>query len=188
VPAHGDQSEDHAGPPSGAGPARVAPPASAAAQRWEIRLPAVLETLGLVRSWLRRRLAQLEWPDDAALDILLAVNEAVSNAVEHAFPPGSPDGAVAVTAEVEPVGGRRRLRVRVHDTGRWLPRPDPEPYINRRRGLPMMAAMMTEVRIHRGGLEAAPGAGTVVTLLSPPAPHPVSGDRRHGHCRHSRGQ
>lgn len=128
----------------------------------------MLETLGLVRSGLRRRLAELAWPDDAALDVLLAVNEAVSNAVEHAFPPGSPAGTVEVVAEVEPFGERRRLRVRVRDTGRWLPRPGPEVDVNRRRGLPMMAALMAEVRIHRGG--PTPGDGTVVVLVSPPVP------------------
>ncbi|MCE3553250.1 ATP-binding protein [Pseudonocardia sp. RS11V-5] len=168
MPAHRDQSEDRAGPPSGAGPAGAAPAASAVAHTWEIRLPAVLETLGLVRTGLRRRLGQLAWPDDAALDVLLAVNEAVSNAVEHAFPPGAPDGTVEIAAEVEPVGGRRRLRVRIRDTGRWLPRPVPEPDVNRRRGLPMMTALMAEVLIHRGG--QAPDDGTTVTLLSPSVP------------------
>ncbi|WP_345381634.1 ATP-binding protein [Pseudonocardia yuanmonensis] len=175
MPAHRDQSEDRAGPPPEAGPARAAPPAvRAEVPRWQLRLPAVLETLGLVRTGLRRWLALLEWPEDAALDILLAVNEAVSNSVEHAFPPaGSPDGTVEVAAEVEDgdrVEGGRRLRVHVRDTGRWLPRPDLEPYVNRRRGLPMMVAVMAEVRIHRGGPE--PGDGTVVTLLSPPVPGP----------------
>lgn len=168
MPAHRDQSEDRAGPPSGAGPAGGAPPSSAVGHTWEIRLPAVLETLGLVRTGLRRRLSQLGWPDDAALDVLLAVNEAVSNAVEHAFPPGAPDGTVEVAAEVERVDGRRRLRIRIRDTGRWLPRPGPEEDVNRRRGLPMMSVLMAEVWIHRGG--AAPLDGTVVTLLSQPVP------------------
>ncbi|GAA2892715.1 hypothetical protein GCM10010472_59150 [Pseudonocardia halophobica] len=150
------------------GPGRAAPRAAGHGHAWEIRLPAVLETLGLVRTGLRRRLAQLGWPEDAALDVLLAVNEAVSNAVEHAFPPGAPDGTVEVVAEVEPVDRQRRLRVRIRDTGRWLPRPGPEEDVNRRRGLPMMSVLMAEVLIHRGG--PAPADGTVVTLLSPPVP------------------
>ncbi|MFC5948717.1 ATP-binding protein [Pseudonocardia lutea] len=138
-----------------------------------MRLPAVLETLGLIRSGLRRWLTLLEWPDDPALDIVLAVNEAVSNSVEHAFPPaGSPDGVVEVTAEVERVDGGRRMRIQVRDTGRWLPRPTPEAYVNRRRGLPMMSAVMAEVRIHRGGSAGAPGDGTVVHLRSPTVPVP----------------
>jgi anti-sigma regulatory factor (Ser/Thr protein kinase) len=55
-----------------------------------MRLPAVLETLGLVRTGLRRRLAQLEWPENAALDILLAVNEAVSGTVVTLLSPRVP--------------------------------------------------------------------------------------------------
>ncbi|MFR9805445.1 ATP-binding protein [Pseudonocardia sp. RS010] len=161
-----DGSEGNTEPSSGAAPARVAPTGT-----WRRRLPAVLETLGLVRSGLRRWLAQLGWPEDAALDVLLAVNEAVSNAVEHGFPPaGSPDGVVDVAAEVEWIGGDRRLRLRIRDNGCWLPRPGPEVEVNRRRGLPMMSALMDEVRIHRGGPE--PGDGTEVVLLGPRVPAP----------------
>ena len=138
------------------------------AGRWRLRAPASLATPRRVRAELRRWLVALRWPEEEAADIVLAVDEAVSNAVEHAFPPGAPDGTVEVVAEVEPVDRQRRLRVRIRDTGRWLPRPGPEEDVNRRRGLPMMSVLMAEVLIHRGG--PAPSDGTVVTLLSPPVP------------------
>jgi anti-sigma regulatory factor (Ser/Thr protein kinase) len=152
-------------------------------QRWRMRLPAAPETAGLLRSEMRRWLELLEWPDDAALDILLAVNEAVSNSVEHAFTDTRPaERIVEVTAAVQQVDRHRRVEAWVRDNGRWLPRPGPEPYVNRRRGLPMMYAVMEQVTIHRGNPQPVPvglgvpaageasAEGTVVILLSPAAP------------------
>ncbi|MCE0768100.1 ATP-binding protein [Pseudonocardia kujensis] len=166
-------------------------------RRWQMRLPAVLETPGLARSGMRRWLSTLEWPEDEALDVLLAVNEAVSNAIEHAFVEADTvEQSVEVSGEVEHTAGRRRLRLQVRDNGRWLPRPSHEEYVNRRRGLPIIFAVMAEVQIHRGGQEPAPPPpeavafdghsteGTVVTLLSPPVP--VSEDDRSAGRPHRR--
>lgn len=117
-------------------------------------------TPGIVRQRVRRWLELLAWPADQVDDIELAVNEAVSDAVEHAHPAGA-DGGVVVEATVETVpgdGGGRRARLVVRDGGRWPgTRPDG-------RGLRIMTATMDEVGIHRG-----PG-GTTVTLVSAAVP------------------
>lgn len=76
----------------------------------------------LIRQWL----AGAGWPSDPAEDIVYAVNEAVSNTAEHAYPPGTL-GQVTVAARIEhdPSGAARtvagpvrRVRVSVCDQGR----------------------------------------------------------------------
>lgn len=113
-------------------------------------------------------LAAAGWPDAEAEDIVYAVNEAVSNAAEHAYPPGT-GGDVTVVARIEDdpgdasrsgAGPRVRVRVRVCDQGRW--RVPPLSDEGRRRGLFLMAALMADVRVGGG-----PGpAGTEVVLTS----------------------
>jgi anti-sigma regulatory factor (Ser/Thr protein kinase) len=88
-------------------------------------------------------LAAAGWPTDAAEDIVYAVNEAVSNAAEHAYP-SLTVGHVTVTARIEddPTAGNasrtdagplRRVRISVCDQGRW--RVPPLSDEGRRRGL-----------------------------------------------------
>ena len=55
------------------------------AGRWRLRAPASLATPRRVRAELRRWLVALRWSEEEAADIVLAVDEAVSNAVEHAY-------------------------------------------------------------------------------------------------------
>lgn len=99
---------------------------------------------------------------------MYAVNEAVSNAAEHAYPSGI-GGQVTVTARIEndPTGAARggagpvrRVRVSVCDEGRW--RVPPPTDGGRRRGLFLMAALMADVDVQPG-----PGStGTEVVLTS----------------------
>jgi hypothetical protein len=58
-----------------------------------LHLPVHPGTPGEVRRQLRRWLEVLGWPREHADDLLLAVDEAVSNAVEHAYPGPIPDQA-----------------------------------------------------------------------------------------------
>jgi anti-sigma regulatory factor (Ser/Thr protein kinase) len=80
--------------------------------------------------------------------VVLAVNEAVANAIEH----GRAERArVVVEAEIDELV----LRATVRDRGRWLDRPsDPD----RGRGLLLMEALMDEVAVDRSP------EGTTLTL------------------------
>lgn len=80
-------------------------------------------SLSVVRERVRRWLGTLRWPAEEIEDIVMAVNEAVSNAVEHSL-------TTATTAEVRVAGrpfveadGGRRIMIGVAGDGRWRPEP-----------------------------------------------------------------
>lgn len=114
------------------------------------RVPSLPERLG--RSWPadRRSLAQIRlvlrrWlrargaTDDEVYDIIVACQEACSNAIEHAYGPGRHSFDVQATCE------ERHVRLRVADHGRWrAPRGT-----NRGRGMPMMERLMDRVTLDR---------------------------------------
>ncbi len=115
-----------------------------------------------VSGWLRA----LAWPGSEREDIVLVVNEAVSNAIEHGYEvrPGAPDnpGTVAVAAHVEPVSPQRRQVVlTVRDGGRWKV---PSRARFRGHGLSIMRGCGTDVQV-RGGAE-----GTTVVFTSRAVP------------------
>jgi serine phosphatase RsbU (regulator of sigma subunit)/anti-sigma regulatory factor (Ser/Thr protein kinase)/anti-anti-sigma regulatory factor len=110
---------------------------------------------------LRRELAA--WLNDVGASeddvqtLVHAVGEAVTNAVEHAYPdPPDADACVRVKAELDDQG---QVRVSVADTGRWRPATDDPGH--RGRGLMMMRGLVEEVDVDTG-----PG-GTTVTLAAP---------------------
>jgi serine/threonine-protein kinase RsbW len=76
------------------------------------RFPATLESVGLARRTVRRFAAPFEVDLDG---IVLAVSEAVANAVAHAYEDGS-RGDVELSATVAPF----ELRLKVSDNGRGL--------------------------------------------------------------------
>jgi serine/threonine-protein kinase RsbW len=109
--------------------------------------------------------------DDAAYDLLVAVNEAVSNSVEHAYPPDV-DGTVRIGADVEPDG---TVVVVVADDGRW--RVPPTALSDRGRGLLLMRENVDQVVVERTA------DGTAVSLcrsLRTRRPDVIP-TRRHGH-------
>lgn len=130
---------------------------------------ALPRSLRTVREQLSRWLADQGCPERVAAEIVLAVNEAVTNAVQHAYAPADPGGTVEVRASVERFdpfpghGDGRRVRVRVRDRGRW--RPDPhdrsDEAAEQGYGLAVMRGLMAEVVI-----TADPAAGTEVELIS----------------------
>lgn len=61
--------------------------------RWRLRIPASATAPRRVRAGLSRWLAGLGWPEERAADIVLAVDEAVGNAAEHAYALGVPAAA-----------------------------------------------------------------------------------------------
>jgi anti-sigma regulatory factor (Ser/Thr protein kinase) len=127
-----------------------------------------------VRHHLRPWLNELRWPPDAVDDLLLAVSEAVSNVVDHAYPPDY-HGPVSVhavhlehanephrddhqAAQGEEPDQVDRVVVTVADRGSW--RPIPTMTGNRGRGLTMMRATTQTLDI------ATSPTGTRVTLTS----------------------
>ena len=105
-----------------------------------LRLTLVPEVTSLptVRSTLRPWLAMVG--AEHADEIILAVHEAVANAVEHA---GLGDGDV-ITIEADVVDNT--VRVRVLDSGAWRDRPVDE---TRGRGLMIIRAVMDHVDLER---------------------------------------
>jgi PAS domain S-box-containing protein len=112
-----------------------------------LRIPAEPEALQQVRRRLRRWLEIAEAPEDVRDDIVVAVSEAVSNSIRHAYGPSS----AWVEIEAELSDGEVELVVR--DRGRWRP-----PRGEGGRGIDLMRACMASVEIEQG-----PG-GTVVRM------------------------
>jgi len=111
-----------------------------------------------VRARLREWLSSLAWPEPDADDVVTAVSEACTNAVEHAYRTGNP-GQVAVRCHCAEAGeGKRQVVVLVRDWGRWRPAPGNRGF--RGHGLSMMRGCMQTVRFEHGD------RGTVVTLAS----------------------
>jgi anti-sigma regulatory factor (Ser/Thr protein kinase) len=102
--------------------------------------PAHAEQLASMRPLLRRWLRRWGAEDDEIYDIMVAVQEASANAIEHAYGPGRATFEVDVTHE------RGVITVCVRDRGRWrAPRGT-----HRGRGLGMMRALMERVDVEPG--------------------------------------
>jgi anti-sigma regulatory factor (Ser/Thr protein kinase) len=102
-------------------------------------------SLSVVRERFRRWLGLLRWPPREVDDVVMAVNEAVTSAVEHTHP--SAVGAevrVAARQYAERDGGRRIL-VAVAGGEYWTP--DPEGFEG--PGLLMMHACMDAIEVAR---------------------------------------
>ncbi|HSU08009.1 MAG TPA: ATP-binding protein [Pseudonocardia sp.] len=75
--------------------------------------PAYPRHLAALRAEVRRWLAPLALPGDAKNDLLLAVNEAGSNCIEHAYAPAIVDGTVELTFWTEPEVSASRSSITV---------------------------------------------------------------------------
>ncbi|HTV73240.1 MAG TPA: ATP-binding protein [Candidatus Acidoferrales bacterium] len=101
-------------------------------------VPARAESSPVLRSALREFLEQLSLSRERVADVVLAVGEATSNAIEHAY--RGHDGTVWLRAVEDPPG---RLIIEVVDQGRWRLDASPE----RGRGLGIMRALVDDVAI-----------------------------------------
>ena len=120
-------------------------------QRWS--LPAEASSVPCLRQSLRSVLHGTLLSPDQVHDLLLAVGEAVSNAIEHAQNPTRP--CVDMTVEV----ADRRVTVVVKDYGAWRQGPTGP---HRGRGLALLSALAdTTVTTAR--------SGTTVTIRGPAA-------------------
>jgi anti-sigma regulatory factor (Ser/Thr protein kinase) len=141
-----------------------------------LALPADPIAISVARHQVRRWLAALSWPAGQLDDIVLAVSEAVTNAIEHAYL-DQPPGVVEVRGGIEATpDGQRRVTVIVRDHGRWRAAPIDDEH--RRRGIPLMRACMDTVTI---GQPDDGQVGTWVVLrsraVSPQAPDVQDHDR-----------
>ena len=80
-------------------------------------------------------------------DVLLAVNEALTNSAEFAYVTSAEPGTMSVTANYD--SADRRLEVLVSDHGAWLEKvPDGKPN-TRGRGIELMTALADRISIDR---------------------------------------
>ncbi|UUO02326.1 ATP-binding protein [Mycolicibacterium novocastrense] len=107
-----------------------------------IEVPATADRLAQIRRDLLGWMAPVGVPDVVGADIVLAVNEAATNCVEHAYRDCS-DGVMVVEASVED----GRIVVCISDHGQWRT-PSTEP-TTRGRGLPIIRAVGDGVEVRR---------------------------------------
>ena len=108
----------------------------------QLTLPARAENVAVVRHAFGGLGEALHVPDQRLSDIKLAVTEACTNVVIHAYPDG--EGAMEIDAEIDD----RRLRITVRDEGRGiLPRAD-SPGLG--LGLPLIATLAESLELGKG--------------------------------------
>jgi serine phosphatase RsbU (regulator of sigma subunit)/anti-sigma regulatory factor (Ser/Thr protein kinase) len=120
----------------------------------QLTFPADLSQLAPTRGALRSWLARANVPKDVSVDVLIAVGEAVANAIEHGHR-NTPDGVISMDATAT----GDRLRVTITDTGEWKT-PQPEMNSTRGRGVALMRGLMHDVTIDAGS------AGTTAQLTA----------------------
>lgn len=109
-----------------------------------LTVPARPGQLAGLRRALREWMAQAGIGEPDATSVQVAVGEATTNAVEHAYA-GTETGLVRLTAWL---GSDGVLSVQVIDGGSWR---SPQDHDDRRgRGFTLMRATMDEVDVHRG--------------------------------------
>ncbi|MDP9165235.1 MAG: SpoIIE family protein phosphatase, partial [Actinomycetota bacterium] len=117
----------------------------------QLDVPATPDQLSDLRGELGRWLRATGIPDDLAGDIVLVVNEACTNSIEHAYRAVAP-GRVQVCAEAK----GRGILIKVTDFGSWkLPDANPR---TRGRGVPLMRAVSGDVTLD------GTATGTTVTM------------------------
>jgi serine/threonine-protein kinase RsbW len=109
-------------------------------ERVEIEIAAAAPGVPLVRHALRGLLSGLDVSDEVVADIALAVTEACTNAVVHAYPNGAA-GTITITASHVDGG----LSVTVRDRGRGMSARVDTPGLG--VGLPVIAAIAQSVEI-----------------------------------------
>ena len=122
--------------------------------------------LAPLRAEVRRWLAPFALTEDDEDDLVLAVSEAASNSVEHAYTPPTADDTVELTFWTE----HHALCVDIVDHGHWRT-PSGQP-TGRGRGIQIMQRLVAFVLIHHDN------RGTRVHFRHPlPDAHPRSADR-----------
>jgi len=112
----------------------------------ELVLPADAESVVLARQMVRGIVDVLGWGDESRMDVSIAVTEACTNVVLHAYPDRD-DGEYEVRAWVGP----ERLVVGVRDHGKGFTPHMPTPAAGLGLGLPLMLAIGDEVSFASDG-------------------------------------
>lgn len=114
-----------------------------------VELPVEPASAGRSRRETGRWLTSLCGTDEqcpTVQDLVLAVNEAVSNCIEHAYGAAGSEGPATVLLHGETDG--HRVRMKVSDRGCWRDPPtDPG---HRGRGIGMIEAVAEDVRVEPG--------------------------------------
>lgn len=127
---------------------RVAPP-----PRFAVDVAADLSTLPHLRDRLGEWMADLALAGQDVTTVQHAVNELVTNAIEHAYLDSVGPNTVSVTATLTPTGS---LHAEVRDHGRWR---EPAPAPDRGLGLVMTSNLVDSLRLARDA------TGTTATIL-----------------------
>jgi serine/threonine-protein kinase RsbW len=139
--------EDNHGPRSGSGPS------DDTGLSRSLTVKAETASLAEVRRFVEDVTVEAEVETEKAFDLKVAVSEACANAIEHT---ASPEEDLLIAVSVT----RDRLTFDVSDTGPFRPPSLPrEAGESRGLGLPLMVALMDEVRFSR-----SPRGGTTVSL------------------------
>jgi anti-sigma regulatory factor (Ser/Thr protein kinase) len=112
--------------------------------RLALRLPADVAQLRPLRRRVEDWAQVHDLTDDQLTDLQLALGEAVSNAMEHAYGSVAP-GTVDVELRVRTTDDGREVAARVVDRGRWKPA-SPRPS-HRGRGLAMIDGLSVRMRV-----------------------------------------
>ena len=114
----------------------------------EIAVPAEPESVVLARQAVRGIVDALGWSEERRTDVSIAVTEACTNAVLHAYPEGGGEYEVRVWATPE------ELVVSVRDYGQGISPRIPSAVAGLGLGMPLMMAICDEVSFSRNGEEA----------------------------------
>jgi anti-sigma regulatory factor (Ser/Thr protein kinase) len=117
-------------------------------RRLELELPCDPDSLSALRRVIRQWLAPARPSPIELQDVVVAVGEAATNAIEHAYGPGQ------ASYRVEGWLSDRRVVITVSDSGRWRERRGDE----RGRGTNLMAGLMDGFEVYSSS------AGTTVRL------------------------
>jgi len=133
---------------------------------WMQVLPAAPSSLRAARTSLADWLSQQHWPPDDMDDVILAVNEALTNVIDHAYPADQP-GPVQLHAwrGAGSIPETRRVTVAITDRGSWNPAHravDSGGY--RGHGLAVMSGLTASLHIQRSA------GGTTVILVGNDTP------------------
>jgi anti-sigma regulatory factor (Ser/Thr protein kinase) len=116
------------------------PHVTAASPDVELLLPAEPESVAVARQMVRGIIDALGWGEESRTDISIAVTEACTNSVLHAYPPET-DGEYEVLAWASP----QTLVIAVRDRGRGIIPTVTSPAAGLGLGLPLMLAIGDEV-------------------------------------------
>lgn len=168
MPPSSEQDERRPGPADDATREQVGTRAEA---RLDVVLAVDWVSPSIVRERVQAWLLAHRWSPAQADDLVLAVNEAVTNSIEHGYGVHPEEQAVSprwAHSSVEVRGEvildeqrRRRVELTIVDGGRWRP-PTVDP--DRGNGITLMRACADNVTISPGD------NGTTVHLLSRPLP------------------